>query len=163
MRHDLNAAAGGFWWRWRRHLADDSGGIGLLGLGLSVCVCMLLLGGVTVSSAQMARLDVLEAADHASAAAADRISLASTYASGVDKTTLDESDAAAEANRVVAQTPLPDHVVSWRVSGVEVAGDQVTVRMRAVVDPPVVGTALAALGAPIDVSVVSHADAHLQR
>ena len=112
---------------------DDSGGIGLLGLGLSVCVCMLLVGGVSVASAQMARLDVLDAADHASAAAADRISLASTYTTGVDNTTLDAGAASAEAARIVASTPLPDHVTSWRVSGVEVTGEQVTVRVRAVV------------------------------
>lgn len=149
--------------RLRVALADDSGGIGLLGIGLSICVCMLLTGGVTVASAQMARLDVLDTADHASAAAADRISLASTYTSGVDKTTLDESDAAAEAARIVAQTPLPKHVTSWQVSSVEVAGEQVTVRMNAVVDPPVIGSALAALGAPVNVAVVSRADAHLQR
>lgn len=144
-------------------LADETGGIGLLGLGLSVCVCMLIVGGVSVASAQMARLDVLDAADHASAAAADRISLASTYTDGVDNTTLDAGAASAEAARIVADTALPEHVTSWRVTGVEVVGEQVTVRVRAVVRPPVVGSAMAALGEPMTVDVVSRADAHLER
>ena len=149
--------------RTKAAVADETGGIGLLGLGLSVCVCMLLVGGVSVASAQMARLDVLDAADHASAAAADRISLAGAYTEGVDNATLDADAASAEAARIVASTPLPKHVTSWRVRGVEVVGEQVTVRVRAVVRPPVVGSAMAALGEPMTVDVVSRADAHLER
>ena len=81
-------------------------------------------------------------------------------------TRLPEADAGAataEAARIVAATPLPKHVTSWRVSGVEVVGEQVTVRVRAVVRPPVVGSAMAALGEPLTVDVVSRADAHLER
>lgn len=143
-------------------LADD-GGIGLLGLGLGVCIGMLLTGGVAVSTAQTARVDVLDAADHASAAAADRIFVAGVYTSGVEATTLDQGAAAAEAARVLAATPMPAHVSSWRVSGVQVQGEQVSVAVSAVVEPPVIGSAMASLGAPMAVSVTSIADAHLQR
>lgn len=147
----------------RRGASADDGAIGLFGIGLTFCVCLLIGGGVAVGSTQIARVDVLDAADHASASAADRLALDSTYGQGVETAALDSEQARTEAVRVLAATPRPAHVASWRVGDVHVEGQQVVVTVQAVVDPPVIGSALSALGAPIDVTITSRADAHLQR
>ena len=86
-----------------RTRADD-GGIALLGIGLCTCVVMLLLGGICVHTAQVARVDVLDAADHAGAAAADRISVAHAYAHGVEAPQLDAASVRAEAQAALSAT-----------------------------------------------------------
>lgn len=149
--------------RWLSLRRADDGGIAVLGVGLCLCLCLLVLGGICVHSAQVARVDVLDAADHAGAAAADRIAAQALYTSGVDHPRLDPSDVAAEAASVLATTTRPAHVASWRVASSSVDGDQLTLRIVAVVDPPAVGGALSALGAPITVTVESRAHAHLER
>ena len=142
----------------RRH---DEGGIAILSLGLAVTAGMLIAGGVSVTATQLARSDIMDATAHASAAAADRISTDVVYRRGVDALVLDPSAARAEATSVVAATPLPRHVASWNVQQVTVTGNQVRVTVRAVVTPPVIGSAMGALGRPLTVTVTSQADAHL--
>lgn len=147
----------------RRSWADDAGGIGVLGIGLFACLAMLVLGGLCVHTAQVARVDVLDAADHAGAAAADRISVAAVYEKGVGAPTLDPGLVSAETSAVLASTPLPPHVAAWRVAEAHADGAEITVSVVATVQPPAIGGALAALGAPLTVSVTSHAQAHLER
>ena len=141
--------------------SDETGGAGLFGIGLGVCVGMILTGGVTVTAAQLARSDIMDAAAHASAASADRISEGAVYAGGVDAVTLERGAASSEANAVLTRTPLPKRVSSWRVTNVEVTGKQVHVTVTAIVNPPVIGSALSALGMPMTVTVDSRADAHV--
>lgn len=143
------------------HADSEAGGAGLLGLGLGVCVAMLITGGVSVTTTQLARSDIMDAAAHASASAADRISEGAVYGGGVDTVTLDPALASAEARRVVSQTSLPKHVTSWGVTRVSVDGNTVNVQVRAVVKPPIIGSAMSALGQPLVVTVNSHADAHV--
>lgn len=142
-------------------LSPDAGGASLFALGLGVCAAMLIAGGVSVTATQLARSDILDAAAHASASAADRISEASIYRDGAQAVRLNSAQTQREAARVLAATPLPRHVSSWAVSSVTVNGDRVSVSVRAVVKPPVIGSALAALGEPVIVDVSSTADAHL--
>lgn len=142
-------------------MKKDEGTIGLLGLGLAVCAGMMICGGVSVGAAELARVDVLEAADHASAAAADRLALASVYTNGVDEASLDGGLARDAATSSLASTPLPNHVKSWQVVSVTVTAKEVSVFISAQVDPPVVGSALRTLGEPITVRVTSHAQGHV--
>lgn len=143
--------------------ANDEGGVAVLGVGLCVCVVMLLLGGICVHTAQVARVDVLDAADHAGAAAADRISIAHAYAQGVEAPQLDAASVRAEASAALAATPRPAHVTSWALTSAAVDGKDLVLTVAAVVDPPAVGGALAAIGAPITVHVTSRAEAHFER
>lgn len=144
-------------------MKKDEGTVGLLGLGLAVCAGMVICGGVSVSAAELARVDVLEAADHASAAAADRLAVDSAYTKGVDAASLDSGLARSAATSSLAMTPLPKHVRSWQVTSVTVTGKEVSVIVSAQVDPPVVGSALRTLGEPITVRVSSHAQGHIVR
>lgn len=145
-----------------RTRADD-GGIALLGIGLCTCVVMLLLGGICVHTAQVARVDVLDAADHAGAAAADRISVAHAYAHGVEAPQLDAASVRAEAQAALSATERPAHVTSWSLTSASVDGKDLVLAVAAVVDPPAVGGALSALGAPITVHVTTRAEAHFVR
>ena len=143
------------------HPPTDAGGAALLSIGLGVCAAMLLVGGISVTSAQLARSDALDAASHASAAAADQISADAVYRGGVTSMTVDAQQARERAQRVLAQTPRPDQVTSWRISEVTTVGNTVQVGVDATVSPPVIGSAMTALGAPVRVHVVSRADAHV--
>lgn len=145
----------------RVDVAVDDGGAALLSLGFGVCAAMLLAGGVSVTSAQLARSDVMDVAAHASAAAADRISEDAVYRNGVQQVTLNPATARSEAQRVLASTVRPSRVTSWSVNSVTVAGNTVRVSVSATIKPAVVGTALAAIGTPMRVSINSTADAHL--
>lgn len=144
----------------RAEFAGEAGGAGLLGVGLGVCAGMLLVGGIAVTSAQLARIDVLDAADHASASAADRLSVRHLYEHGVDAPQLDPAQVDAEARRVLAGTPRPARVVAWHVVSTRVDTDEVVVTVSATVKPAVIGTAMQSLGAPVVVTLTSRAEAH---
>ncbi len=142
----------------------DGGQISVLILGLFGIVLVLLLGGIDVTAAQIARTRLLDAADAAALDAADALDEPGAYgnglASSVPVSNATVQDAAASN---LATRPRPSGISSWTTAlGTGTTdGQTAVVIVQGVADLPMAGGLLSSLGGSVTITVEARARAPL--
>ncbi len=148
--------------RWRRR---DTGQVSILIFGLLGVVLLLVLGGIDVTAAQIARTRLLDASDSAALDASNALDEGAAYAGGIGSSVVVSNstvERAAAAN--LSRRPLPYGITSWRTSGGTGTTDGRTavVVVQGVADLPMTGGLLAALGRSVTITVESRARSALR-
>ena len=147
----------------RRRLRDDRpdrGRIIILCAGLFALLGLLIMGGVDVTSVQLARVHLLDAADAAALDAADAADPGAIYRGGVGSAVPLSSDSVqTDARRELAAQELPAHVAGWAVvAGTGTPdGRTAVVRVSGTVHPPLLGGLLKAVGGDVTITVQAKA------
>jgi hypothetical protein len=140
---------------------DERGSLSILTLGLVLIATFLILGGVGVTAALVARMRVTDAADGAALSAANAFDPAA-YEQGVgDAVPLSDARVRELAGSYLDSRPLPTDVTGWaleRGTG-SPDGQSAVVVLTARVELPIVGSMLEALGSEVSVTVTSRARA----
>ncbi|MEX1908302.1 pilus assembly protein TadG-related protein [Janibacter sp. Y6] len=151
---------------WRasvRRAKGEDGQLSLLVLGLTVIALTLILGAMAVTSVQVTRMRLLDAADTAALDAADEDE-ASIYSEGIDQV-VPVSDEAVQrtAAETLAGREMPAGLRSWQVAPGTGAADGQTavVRLTGEADLPLVGGLIRELGGSVTVTVESRAQARV--
>ena len=153
----------GAWWRALAR-RGEGGQVSILILGYTMVAILLIVGTVAVTSAQLSRLRLLDAADGAALDAADSLDLGA-YQGGIDTAVpVTDTTVAATAQRYLAERPLPVGIRSWAVTSGTGSPDGQTavVRLTGEADLPLVGGLLDALGGSVTITVESRARADLR-
>lgn len=145
----------------RRRGGDDRGQLTVLILGLTVITMTLIIGGLAVTSVQISRMRLLDAADSAALAATDD-SVEQIYSDGVG-TDLPLNDASVQrsASTHLANRSRPHGLDSWQVAPSTGSPDGRTavVVLSGEADLPLIGGLLRGLGGSVTVTVESRARA----
>ena len=137
----------------------EEGQVSILVLGCTLVAILLIVGTVAVTSAQLSRMRLLDAADGAALDAADSLDLGA-YQLGIrDAVPVDDGTVAATAQQYLAERPLPVGMNAWSVAAGTGSPDGRTavVRLTGDVDLPLVGGLLDALGGSVRITVESRA------
>ncbi|QGN56763.1 hypothetical protein GKE56_01300 [Nostocoides sp. HKS02] len=141
----------------------ESGQITLLVLGFSVIAIVLIVGTVAVTSVQLSRMRLLDAADGAALDAADSLD-ASAYQRGLGGAVgLSGSTVRRTATAYLDRQPRPASIRAWGLAPGTGSPDGQTavVRLTAEADLPLVGGLLDGLGGSLTITVESRARAPL--
>lgn len=144
----------------------DRGRIIILCAGLFAILGLLIMGGVDVTSVQLARLHMLDAADAAALDAADAADNGAIYAGGIAEVIpLSGVSVQREAGQDLAAQELPAHVTGRAVVGGTGTPDGRTavVRVRGTVHPPLFGGVLRAVGGDVTITVQAQARSDINR
>lgn len=144
----------------------DSGRIIILCAGLFAMLGLLVMGGVDVTSVQLARIHLLDAADAAALDAADAADNGAIYGSGVGQSIpLSSASVWQDARAELAAQELPPHILGWAVADGTGTPDGRTavVRLRGTVHPPLFGGVLSALGKDVTITVQAQARSDVDR
>jgi hypothetical protein len=139
----------------------ESGQISLLILGCAVVVILLIVGTVGVTSVELSRIRLLDAADGAALDAADALD-ATAYEQGIGRSVpLSDASVRTAAASYLELEPLPTGVLRWRLAPGTGSPDgrSARVRLTAVVEVPLVGGVIQALAGPVTITVESRARA----
>ncbi len=131
--------------------------IGLFGIAL-----VLMLGGVDLTAAQIARTRLLDAADASALDAADALDAATVYRHGVGSSlTVSSTTVREAASRYLATRDRPAGITSWRtVAGTGTSdGHTAIVVLQGDAELPFTGGILAALGGSVTITVEARARA----
>jgi hypothetical protein len=142
----------------------ESGQVTLLVLGFTVEVILLILGTIAVTSVQLSRMRLLDAADGAALDAADSLAVAA-YSDGLGGAVpLSDATVTLTARRYLAGRPRPPSMLAWAVSAGTGSpdGETAVVRLSGRAEVPVVGGVLEALGGSVTITVESRARAALE-
>ena len=143
----------------------EEGQVSVLILGLFVIAALLIIGGVDVTAAQLARIRLIDAVDATALDAADALDEGAGYAGGLGEglaLTYASVNSAAAAH--LAARPAPEGVRSWRLlpgTGTP-DGTSATVVLEGVLDLPITGGLLESLGRTVTIQVESRARAPLR-
>ena len=144
-----------------RRLRDDRGQLSIMVLGLTVIAMTLIIGGLAVTSVQISRMKLLDAADSAALEATDE-GTERIYTSGLGET-LPVTDAVVQRSAAdhLASRDRPHGIESWRVAEGTGSPDGQTavVRLQGEADLPLIGGLLESLGGSVTVTVESRARA----
>lgn len=139
----------------------DAGQLSILILGLTVIAMTLIIGGVAVTSVQISRMQLLDAADSAALGATDE-GAERIYESGLDGT-LPVTDEVVQRSAAdhLASRDRPHRLESWQVAeGTGTPdGETAVVRLRGEADLPLIGGLLSSMGGSVTVTVESRARA----
>jgi hypothetical protein len=143
----------------------DHGQVSILVAGLLGIVLLLVLGGIDVTAAQIARTRLLDASDSAALDAANALDEGAAYAGGIGSSVVVSSrtvERAAAEN--LATRPLPYGITAWgTAAGTGTAdGRTAIVVVTGVADLPMTGGLLSALGRSVTITVESRARAPLR-
>ena len=139
----------------------EAGGITILIIGLTCIALMLILGIITVTSAQLARIRLLDAADAAALDAADSIT-ERVYTAGIGEAVpLDDGTVWAAAAENLAARPMPDRMQAWSLAPGTGSPDGMTavVRVTGTAELPILSSAAEFIGRSITITVESRARA----
>ena len=145
---------------WIRGRADE-GQLTVLVLGLTVIAMTLIIGGLAVTSVQLSRMRLLDAADAAALGATDD-GVDAIYTQGLGgDLPLDDETVQRSAERHLAARTRPHGLESWSVAPGTGSPDGRTalVRVTGEADLPLVGGLLHSLGGSVTVTVESRARA----
>jgi hypothetical protein len=155
----------------RRHLAvrgralrAESGRVAILALGFAVVTIVLIVGTVAVTSVQLNRMRLLDAADGAALDAADSLD-SGAYQRGLGQAvTLSTTTVQRTAAAYLDEQPKPVSIRAWSLAPGTGSPDGQTavVRLTAQVDVPLVGGLLDELGGSLTITVESRARAGLR-
>jgi hypothetical protein len=139
--------------------------VSILIIGILGVVLLLVLGGVDVTAAQIARARLFDASDSAALDAANALDEAAAYSGGIGDAVVVSSrtvDRAVAAN--LATRPMPNGLSAWRVGpGTGTTdGRTAVVVLQGTADLPMTGGLLAALGRSVTITVESRARAPLR-
>ena len=144
-----------------RRLRDDRGQLSIMVLGLTVIAMTLIIGGLAVTSVQISRMKLLDAADSAALEATDE-GTERIYTSGLGET-LPVTDAVVQRSAAdhLASRDRPHGIESWAVAEGTGSPDGQTavVRLQGEADLPLIGGLLESLGGSVTVTVESRARA----
>ena len=142
----------------------ESGQVTLLVLGFTLVAAMLIVGTVAVTSVQLSRMRLLDAADGAALDAADSLD-ESAYQRGVGTSVpVSDQTVRSTAEAYLAERPLPVGMLGWRVASGTGSpdGQRAVVRLVGEADLPLVGGVLRGLGGSVTLTVESTARSDLQ-
>ncbi len=126
----------------------DDGQIAVLVLGLFVVVLVFILGAIDVTSAQLARMRLLDTADSIALGAADALDTRGVYGGGLEGPLVLTDESVHEAAQgQLARTPRPPGISGWSLRG------HATL--------PMTGWILESLGGEVTITVTSRARASL--
>jgi hypothetical protein len=156
-------------WRLRQRVGDvrasrDSGQVTLLILGFTLVAAMLIVGTVAVTSVQLSRMRLLDAADGAALDAADSLD-ASAYERGLGAAVpVSDATVRSTAEAYLAERPLPVGMLGWQVASGTGSpdGQSAVVRLVGEAELPLVGGVLRGLGGSVTLTVESTARSDLQ-
>lgn len=148
-----------------RARSRDEGQVSILILGILGVVLLLVLGGVDVTAAQIARARLFDASDAAALEAANALDEAAAYSGGIGEAVV-VSNATVEravAGNLAAR-PLPNGLSAWTIAqGTGTTdGRTAVVVLNGTADLPMTGGLLAALGKTVTITVESRARAPLR-
>lgn len=147
----------------RSRARSEDGQLTVLILGLTVIAMTLIIGGLAVTSAQISRMRLLDAADAAALAATDQGAV-QVYDGGVQQSLpLTDDIVRTAALEHLASRERPHGIEAWSVAGGTGSPDGHTavVRLTAEADLPMVGGLISSLGGSVTVTVESRARADL--
>lgn len=142
----------------------ESGQVTLLVIGFMVVCVLLVTGTIAVTSVQLSRIRLLDAADGAALDAADSLDVGA-YGHGLgDAVAVNNQTVAQTAQAYLAERPLPTGMISWAVAPGTGSPDgrSAVVVLSGEADVPMVGAALSALGGSVTITVESRARSTLQ-
>ena len=140
---------------------SDEGTLTILVLGLTVIAMTLIIGGLAVTSVQICRMRLLDAADAAALDATDE-AIESIYARGIGSDLpLDDETVQRSAEQHLTRRSRPHGLESWAVAPGTGSPDGRTavVRITGEADLPLIGGLLDSLGGSVTVTVESRARA----
>lgn len=143
----------------------DEGQVSILIIGILGVVLLLVMGGVDVTAAQIARARLFDASDAAALEAANALDEAAAYSGGIGDAVVVSN---ATVDRAVADNlsarPLPNGLSAWTIAeGTGTTdGRTAVVVLRGTADLPMTGGLLAALGQSVTITVESRARAPLR-
>ena len=152
---------------WRHRVGrggGESGQVTLLVLGFSVVAILLIVGTVAVTSVQLSRMRLLDAADGAALDAADSLDLGAYQAGLGEAVAVNDSTVRETAVAYLSERPRPESMLAWQVAPGTGSPDGQTavVRISGRADLPLVGGLLDALGGSVTITVESRARADVQ-
>lgn len=145
----------------RERMAADHGQLSILVLGLTIIAMTLIIGGLAVTSVQISRMQLLDAADSAALEATDE-GAERIYESGLEDTLPVTDDVVQRsAAEHLAGRDRPHRLESWEVAEGTGTPDGRTavVRLRGEADLPLIGGLLSSMGGSVTVTVESRARA----
>lgn len=148
----------------RGNQGHEAGQVTLLVLGFTVVVILLVLGTIAVTSVQLSRMRLLDAADGAALDAADSLAVGA-YSGGLGGAVpLSDATVTQTARSYLAERPRPPSMLGWAVAPGTGSpdGETAVVRLSGQAEVPVVGGVLEALGGSVTITVESRARAALQ-
>jgi Flp pilus assembly protein TadG len=143
----------------------ESGQVSLLVLGFAVVVILLVVGTVAVTSVQLSRMRLLDAADGAALDAADSLD-PDAYADGLDRSVaLSDTSVRRTAVDYLGRQPKPESLLDWQVAPGTGSpdGETAVVRVIGQARVPLVGGLLDSVGGSVTITVESRARADLGR
>ena len=142
----------------------ESGQVALLTLGLTVVAIALITGTVAITSVQLSRLRLLDAADGAALDAANSLD-SRVYHQGLQGAVgISSATVRRTAGRYLAERPRPPSLLDWHLAPGTGSPDGRTavVRLSGQADLPFVGRFLSSLGGSVTITVESRARAPLR-
>jgi len=143
----------------------DRGQVSILILGLLGVILLLVIGGVDVTAAQIARARLLDASDSAALEAANALDEVAAYSGGIgDSVVVSNGTVEHAVEDNLAARPMPYGISAWQVArGTGTTdGRTAVVVLQGTADLPMTGGLLAALGRSVTITVESRARAPLQ-
>ncbi|GAA3612016.1 hypothetical protein GCM10022199_14870 [Marihabitans asiaticum] len=144
---------------------SDDGQLTLLVLGMAVIIMTLVAGAVAVTSVQISRMHLLDAADAAALDAVDEGG-DELYDGAIGRSVpVTEAAVAAAAQETLATRARPAGLLSWQVAPGTGAldGSTAVVALTGEADLPLVGGLLRELGGSVTISVESRARADIDQ
>lgn len=145
----------------RTRCRDDQGQLSILILGLTVIAMTLIIGGLAVTSVQVSRMRLLDAADSAALSATDD-GAEQIYVEGVGRDLpLDDAGVRESAAAHLSERSRPHGLESWAVAPGTGSPDGRTavVVLTGEADLPLIGGLLQSMGGSVTVTVESRARA----
>ena len=143
----------------------ERGQISLLILGFTVIALMLIIGAVDVTSVQLARARLLDAADSAALDASDALDNGSAYGGGLRSAIEITGDSVRQsAAQYLAVQPRPHGISSWVLADGTGSPDGQTavIRLQGTADIPIAASVLSAFGGSVTITVESRARSALR-
>lgn len=151
------------WFR-RPTTSPEGGQISVLILGCAVVVILLIVGTVAVTSVELSRMRLLDAADGAALDAADALD-AVAYRGGLgDAVALSDASVQHAAQGFLSVQPRAASIRTWSLAPGTGSpdGETAVVRLTGEAEVPLVGGLLKALGGSVTITVESRARAVLR-
>jgi hypothetical protein len=142
----------------------ERGQVTLLVLGFTVVAILLIVGTVAVTSVQLSRMRLLDAADGAALDAADSLDVGAYEGGFVDAVAVNSASVSATAQRYLVERSRPASILRWQVAPGTGSPDGQTavVHITGEADLPLVGGLLDSLGGSVTITVESRARANLE-
>jgi Putative Flp pilus-assembly TadE/G-like len=144
---------------------DERGQVTLLVIGFTIIALMLIVGGVDVTAANLARTRLLDAADAAALDASDALDTDAAYEVGLKSAvSITDRSVRQSAGEYLAVEPRPHGISSWALSEGTGSPDGQTavVRLQGTADIPIGASVFSAFGGSVKITVESRARSGLR-